>query len=98
MKKDKILFDLENDYEVYMIKEVLTDQRIPFRIAYADDSYFGIVLGPGAAKLFPPFAVLYGYEEDREKIGHLLEEIRTAKPLEDIEELTRPKMWRIKKS
>lgn len=98
MKKDKPLFDLENEYEVYMVKEVLNDQGIPFRITYADYTYWGILLGAGASIMSPSYASLWGYLEDKEKIAAILDEIRTSKPLEDIEELTKPRVWRIKKT
>ena len=98
MKKDKPLFDLENEYEVYMIKEVLTDQGIPFRITYSDRTYWGILLGSGASIMSVPYAKLWGYAEDKGKISLILNEIRTAKPLDDINELARPKVWRIKKT
>ena len=46
----------------------------------------------------PPYASLWGYLEDKEKIAAILDEIRTAKPLEDIDELAKPRVWRIKKT
>lgn len=97
MKIDKPLFDLENEYEVYMVQEVLADLGLPFRITYADNT-LGIRLGAaGTSSIAPPYACLWGYADDKERIGAVLDDIRNAQPLEDGEALGRTKMWRIKK-
>ena len=97
MTKDKPLVDLENEYEVYMINQVLTDLGISFRIERSSESYMGILFGSGASNLFSalPYARLWGYESDKVQIEELLTEIRNSKPIQDN---NKQKMWRIKKS
>jgi hypothetical protein len=86
--QDKPLFDLDNEYEIMMISEVLTDLGIPFRLDRFEDTYWGILMGKGASSIFPMgyYAKLWGYEADKERIGEILQEIRIAQPLDDREE------------
>ena len=79
--KDKPLFDLENQFEADLISEVLRDNDIPFRIDYASNNYWGILMGEGA-NFMGPFAKLWGYVRDKQRIGELLDEVRASTPLE----------------
>ena len=56
------------------------------RIVRSDSTYFGILFGEGVVGL-KGFAQLWGYEEDEDKIGELLDEVRESEAMEDIDEL-----------
>ncbi len=84
--QDKPLFELENEYEIAMISEVLTDLAIPFRIERPSDIWGGRVVGEAIFKDSPlsySYAKLYGYEKDETRMGELLNEVRTAPFFDD---------------
>ena len=77
--KDKPLFDLENQFEADLISQILTAEGIPFRIDPGAESYWGVVMGSGI-NMFMPYAKLWGYVDDKQKIGELLKQMRSAEP------------------
>ena len=80
--KDKALYDLENQFEADMISQILQDNEIPFRIEFTSEIYWGVVMGEGAMA-FRPYARLWGYVKDKERIGELLSEMRNAEIFEE---------------
>lgn len=87
--KDKPLFDLENEFEISLISEVLTDQGIPFRIVLSSSTYWGITFGQGVSHMYG-YAKLWGYTEDKEKIGEILEQVRASEPMDNADDLAEP--------
>ena len=80
--KDKALCDLENQFEADMIAQILEDQGISFRIEFTSENYWGVILGEGA-KMFKPYARLWGYVKDKDIIGDLLTKMRNAEIFEE---------------
>ncbi len=83
--KDKALYKLYDQFETDMISEMLREEGIPFRIELASENWLGVLMGEGA-NIIVPYARLWGYVQDKDRIGKLLEELRQAEIRENEED------------
>ena len=95
--RDKPIVELETALETDLVKQVLADREIPFRMEMNMENALGLYLGAGSLQ-FQGYARVWGYEKDEDVILQAVEEVRASQPIEDLEEyLPKGRMWRIKK-
>jgi hypothetical protein len=105
--QDKPLFDLYSEFEAQLIAQVLDDEGISYRIDPLSQNYWGVIFGEGLKDVLG-YAKLWCYVKDKERIGELLDAVRASQPLEVLDptyghirmlaKMSRPQMWRIKRS